>query len=51
MICTILTVVSMALTLLIAMVTGAMVVLIANRALSLLLERYRPYAVGNGSTA
>jgi uncharacterized membrane protein YesL len=50
-ICTFLTVLSLGLTLLIAMVTGAIVVLIANRALMSLLERYRPSAVGDGSTA
>jgi uncharacterized membrane protein YesL len=50
-ICTFLTVLSLGLTLLIAMVTGALVVLIANRALMSLLERYRPSAVGDGSTA
>ena len=49
--CTFLTVLSLGLTLLIAMVTGAIVVLIANRALMSLLERYRPSAVGDGSAA
>lgn len=50
-ICTFLTVLSLGLTLLIAMVTGGLVVLIANRATMALLERYRPSAVGDGSAA
>ena len=50
-VCTFLTVLSMGLTLLIAMITGALVVLIANRALLTLLEKYRPSAVGDGSAA
>jgi uncharacterized membrane protein YesL len=50
-ICTILTVLSLGLTLLIALVTGATVALICTRALHLLLERYRTPAVGDGSAA
>ena len=50
-ICTFLTVLSLGLTLLIAMVTGALVVLIANRATMTLLERYRATPVGDGTAA
>ncbi|HEY3080080.1 MAG TPA: hypothetical protein VGM69_09255 [Chloroflexota bacterium] len=50
-ICTVLTVISLGLTLLIALVTGAVVALICTRALHLLLERYRAPAVGDGSAA
>jgi uncharacterized membrane protein YesL len=48
-ICTILTVISLGLTLLIALVTGVTVALICTRALHMLLERYRTPAVGGGS--
>jgi uncharacterized membrane protein YesL len=48
-VCTVLTVLSLGLTRLIALVTGATVALICTRALHLLLERYRTPAVGDGS--
>jgi len=50
-ICTVLTVISLGLTLLIALVTGATVALICTRALHLLLERYRTSSVDDGSAA
>jgi uncharacterized membrane protein YesL len=47
---TVLVILSIGLTLLIALLTGSVVALIAARALQLLLERYRPTGSGQGET-